>query len=227
MNPEATMPLPMLMPMPMPMPMPSAPGQPQRRVLWPTVVLLALSLLTACSSTPLPPLQLYRMAVAAPLPVPAAAAGADASVWQLLGPVRLPGYLDRDAVLVPQGEAGLQALPGQRWAEPLHEAVPRLLREDLALLRGRQRLWAAPVPAGVVVQRQLRVELLALEANADRSQVQLRAQWSLADLNGKQPPHVGSAQLSAAVAGSTVDALVAAHRLVLWQLAMAISQTPL
>lgn len=216
MNREATMPL----------PMPSVTGRPQRRWLWSSAVFLVLSLLAACSSTPLPPLQLYRMAVTAPLPVPAMAAGADASVWQLLGPVRLPGYLERDAILVPQGQAGLQALPGQRWAEPLHESVPRLLREDLALLRGRSQVWATPLPSGVVVQRQLRVELQALEASADRSHVQLHAQWSLSDPSGKQPPRVGSAQLSAAVAGPSVDALVAAHRRVLWQLATEISQTP-
>jgi uncharacterized lipoprotein YmbA len=33
-------------------------------------------------------------------------------------PVRVPDYLNRDAVLLPQGQSGLQALAGHRWAEP-------------------------------------------------------------------------------------------------------------
>ena len=204
----------------------TGPVAPPWRLL--TALLLAwlLALAAGCASTPLPPPQLYRLDPAPPEPVaasPGPPAGAAAQVWQLVGPVGVPGYLDRDALLVPQGQAGLQALAGHRWAEPLREAVPRLLQEDLAALRGRSRLWGAPTPAGVVVDRQLRVALLALEASADRRELRLRAHWSLADPAGRQPAEVGAAQLSVPVAGSGVDDLVAAHRLALWRLAQRIA----
>lgn len=187
---------------------------------------LPVALLAACSS-PLPPLQLYRMAAAPPATTAVSAPPASAAgVWQLVGPVRLPEYLDRDALLVPQGQAGLQALPGQRWAEPLRDSVPRLLRQDLALLLGESRVWGSPLPAGVAVDRQLRVELLALEPGADRRTVTLRARWSLADPSGRQPTRVDAAVIDAPVAGGDVDGLVAAHRLALWRLAERIVAGP-
>jgi hypothetical protein len=120
---------------------------------------------------------------------------------------------------VPRGQAGLQALDGHRWAEPLRDAVPRLLRQDLAALLGEARVWTAPLPAGVAPTRQLRVELLALQATADRGAVSLQARWSLADPAGAAPPWVEAAQFEVPSAGPEPDALVAAHRLALWRLA--------
>ena len=141
--------------------------------------------------------------------------------------VQLPAYLDRDALLVPAPSGGLQALAGERWAEPLRDAVPRLLRDDLARLRGAASVWAAPLPAGLLVQRQLRVELLALDVLPGRSAVRLRARWWLADVapaaGMPAAPLLGDADLQARVAGTDAAALVAAHRALLWQLAGRIS----
>lgn len=196
--------------------MPPTPLPAIRRVTVLTA-LAALALLAACSATPPQPVQLYRLAAAAPVALVRPAPSTE--VWQLVPPVRLPEYLDRDAILVPTGEAGLQALPGHRWAEPLRDSVPRLLRQDLATLLGESRVWGAPLPAGVVATQQLRVELLALEPTADRNAVTLQARWSLADAAGKAAPRVDAARLVVPVTGGSVDALVAAHRLALWRLA--------
>ena len=175
-------------------------------------------------------MQLYRLG-AAPLATAASpsAALAPAGValnWQLMQPVVVPAYLDRDAVLLPQGQSGLLALAGHRWAEPLRDSVPRVLRQDLATLLGESRVWIAPVPPGVVIARQLRVELLALDAAADRSAVLLRARWSLADPAGASPPRADVVALTIPSAGTDVDSLVAAHRLALWRLAERIAATP-
>ena len=182
----------------------------------------AAVLLAGCAGTS-PPVQLVVLRVAPPAAVVPAAPSP--WVWQLATPVRVPDYLDRDALLVPQGQAGLQALPGYRWAEPLRESLPRLLREDLAALLGEARVWAAPVPPGVQITRQLRVELLALEANSQRSAVTLRARWTITDPSAAAAPIVGTALLSVPSAGTDVDDLVAAHRLAVWRLAERIAAT--
>jgi uncharacterized protein len=178
--------------------------------------------LTACAGSSPPP-QLYQLRAAAP--VSAAPAVASTGMWQLVLPVRLPEYLDRDALLVPQGQAGLQALAGHRWAEPLRDSVPRLLRQDLATLLGESRVWSAPVPAGVAVTRQLRVEILALEATAERNAVMLQARWTVADSNTGAAPLVDTVQLTVPSAAADVDSLVVAHRLALWRLAEKIVAT--
>ena len=188
---------------------------------------LALAVLAGCAASS-PPVQLHRLSAALPAgtAVAAPAASATALNWQLMQPVAVPAYLDRDTVLLPQGQSGLVALAGHRWAESLRDSVPRVLRQDLSTLLGESRVWAAPVPAGVVISRQLRVELVALEAAPDRSAVLLRARWSLADPAGTAAARADAVALLIPSTGTDVDSLVAAHRLALWRLAERIAAPP-
>lgn len=202
---------------------PPAPHRPAA-VLACLPALLATVLLAAGCASALPPLQWVRL----PAQLPEAAAAphpAAGPAWQLMAPVLLPGHLDRDALLVPQGQAGLQALGGARWAEPLRDAVPRLLRQDLAQLLGAP-LWAAPLPPGVRPVRQLRLEIAALDVGADGRSVRLQARWSLADPAGASPPQLGQASFSTPANGADADALALAHRRALWQLAQRIAASP-
>jgi len=181
---------------------------------------VSLALLVACGTPGPAPLRVQLQAEA-----PAAVAeGLQPMALQLqLLPTALPEVLETDDVLVPQGATGLQPLAGHRWAEPLRDAVPRLLRQDLAQWLGLPQLWQAPVPAGVVVQRQLRVDVLQLQLDASRSRVQLQARWTLSDPSGATPPRSAVEHLSATVSGRDADAIVTAHRLVLWRLAGAVA----
>jgi uncharacterized protein len=176
-------------------------------------------LLSACGSSP--PVQLYQLRAEPPGLTLTAAASVPATLGQrwALGVVRLPDYLDRDALLRPQGLAGLSTLKGQQWAEPLRDAVPRLLLQDLARLRGAGGIWRLPLPAGVTVARELQVDIEQFEALADGSAVTLSARWLLIDPSGKTPAQVFHSQLQAPSTEPTPDALVSAHRAVLWQLA--------
>ena len=172
--------------------------------------------------TLLPPPQLYQLRAAPPVVV--VQSQNTAPPLQLLLPVALPELLDRDAIVVSSGLSGVQALAGHRWAEPLRDAVPRLLRQDLAALLGNGKVWVAPLPAGVSTQRLLRVELLALQADATRSSVQLQARWTLSDAAGRAAAQTQVINATEAVVGSDVDALVVAHRRVLWGLAERLAQ---
>ena len=171
--------------------------------------LTGLALLGACASNSPAP-SLYQLRAEPPVAVV---------------PVSSTQVLELDALVVAQGQAGVQALPGHRWAEPLRDAVPRLLRQDLALLLGDARVWAAALPAGVLVTRQLRVEVLVLQTVADRSAVALQARWTLSDPSGRTPPVVQTTQLKVPTTGTTPEAWVAAHRLALWRLAEQVAQS--
>lgn len=188
----------------------------KRAVQWMLSAAL-VGLLAACGSTA-PPARLVHLPAALPAGV-STPAPADRGIWQLLLPLRVPEYLDRDALLVPQGQAGLQALTGWRWAEPLRESVPRVLREDLSALLGAGRVWSSPLPAAVVVRRQLRVEVLAFEPEADRRELLLRARCVLIDAQGSSAPRAESLLVRVPIAGDGGDALAVAHRLALWRLA--------
>lgn len=177
------------------------------------------ALLCACASSP--PITWYQLRAEPPGVAPTQRA--ETAVWQILA-VQLPSYLDREAVLQPGGRAALTALPAARWAEPLRDAVPRLLLADLARLRGSASVYAGALPPGVSAARQLRVEVQRLDAEAGGQAVVLSARWWLQDPLGREAPSVRELSLRAASASGSADDLVAAHRELLWRLAQAIAQ---
>lgn len=191
-------------------------------MLRPSPFVLALTCLLGACATPLPPVTWVRLPVDDVVATPAASVPTR-EVWQLMAPVLLPGHLDRDALLVPSGAAGLQPLGGVRWAEPLRDAVPRLLRADLSRLLGTP-LWTAPLPPGVTPTRQLRVEFLALDVTPDGRGVTLQARWSLADPAGGSAPALGEASFIEPAASAQPGALAAAHRSALRRLAVTMAQ---
>ena len=51
-----------------------------------------------------------------------------------IGPIKFPGYLDRQEIVVRSAQNRLMFLSTDRWAEPLQENFSRVLSENLALL---------------------------------------------------------------------------------------------
>lgn len=196
---------------------------PTRRHLLTAALPGAALVLCGCAGGSPPAVRWVRLPAEAPGPQPAAAVAVP-GVWQLMAPVQLPGHLDRDALLVPQGAAGLQGLGGTRWAEPLRDAVPRLLRQDLEREFGAP-IWTTPLPPGVLPTRQLRVEFLAFDVAGDGRSVQLAARWSLADAKGGTRPVVFDARFTTPAAGADADDLAIAHRQALAQLARHIADS--
>ncbi len=189
-----------------------------------TAAAMCAALLLGACAAPAPPPQLYQLRSAPPVaPVVPRAAVPSTLVLQLVSPVRIPELLEHTGLLLPQGQAGLQALASHRWAEPLRDAVPRVLRQDLAALLGEQRVWASPLPPGVNATRQLRLEVLELQANTQRSGVRLQVRYAITHPSGMSPAQARTLLIEAPSADTTPDALVAAHRLALWQLAQALA----
>jgi uncharacterized protein len=179
------------------------------------------ALLLAACGTPGPAPQLYQLRAAPPLPVVPVKT---VHVVQVVGGVQLPELLDNSSLLLPQGLAGVQALASHRWAEPLRDALPRVLRQDLAALLGDAQVWAAPVPPGVIITRQLRVEVLAMQPRADCGTAQLQVRYSLADPIGVTQVKVSTLQIEVPTSNAQPDALVNAYRQALWRLAETIAK---
>lgn len=181
-------------------------------------------LLAACAGNPAPSTRWYELRSEPPGPRPALKPG-DGTVWEVSGVVAMPGALDRDTLMVASGAAGLQPLAGHRWAEPLRESIPRLLVSDLALLRGEGLVWRAPAPAGVTVGKRLRVEIVTLLADAAQRTLRVQARWWFTDARAatNAAPTLGSADFTVELGDASPDALAAAHRVALWQLAMRVA----
>ena len=197
-----------------------------RRTGWWLAVLLLTALVGCASRAPDPTLYLLRSDPPPGVSVPAEAAPTThVGHWQLVLPVGVPEYLDRTAMLLPQGANGLQPTYSKRWAELLSSAVPRVLAQDLNTLRGLGSVWTSPVPDSLVHKGQLRVEVLAFDVDPHGAGVTLKARWTTAGANASDAPRAHLTTITVPSATSETDSLVSAHRLALWQLAQAIAKT--
>lgn len=140
--------------------------------------------------------------------------------WQLMEPLVLPAWLDDDRIWRPDGPSGLRPIAGLRWAEPLRDALPRALQQDLAAaLGGPGQVWRAPLAPGLRIGRQLRLQIEALQPDPSGRNMLLQAQWSLASPDGAQPPQVGTIRWAQPLSGPQPDALALAMRQALQRLA--------
>ena len=120
----------------------SAPLHSLRYVLLLFVALLA----TGCRILPAPqtdPAHFYTLGgKAADAPAPALAG----TLRLGLRPVELPAYLQNRAFVVRQGGSEIRYQPNHRWAEPLDEAVARVLRARLLAAPAVAAVYPAPFP---------------------------------------------------------------------------------
>ena len=165
-------------------------------------MLVCLSL-AGCAS---PTVHLYTLMASEPA---AAAMPAKAEYKVLIAHVTLPESVDRPQLVVRAGPNRVVALEQQRWVEPLHEAIPRAIREDVS----------AQLPAATV--------LLNLEAADGKPDLVLDleivrfelfpGESAVIEARGWLKPRTGSARLIHSVARGQVrgsrddyNALVAA-----------------
>ncbi|RZL32800.1 MAG: hypothetical protein EOP35_19370 [Rubrivivax sp.] len=171
--------------------------------------------MVGCSTRSAPPRRLYGLTGTPPLP-PDAKPGQDNRAWVLSPQVALPELLDRDEVLIGEGSAGLRPLPEARWAEPLREALPRVLAEDLWRLRQPYpvTLGKPNAPGGESLRLVVQVDEWLARAGGAGLALKLRARWHWLPLQAPQGttlPSPGSTELTVTCAAQA-DALADAYR---------------
>lgn len=140
------------------------------------VVLVAVPWLVACTASP--PVRYYQLE---PVDLQSVSGADDATVL-VIGPLSFPEYLQRSR-MVRRGD-GAEVLVDEfhRWAEPLSDAVPRVLATNVDGLAGH--VVALVFPArGVPVDYRLTGTLLRFDADTAGT-VELVIQWSVADRDG-------------------------------------------
>jgi uncharacterized protein len=166
-------------------------------------ILCALTVLAAgCGSTPAS--RFYTLNSPA---VPAAGAPSNLSVS--VGPVSIPGSVDRPQIVVSTGanQVGLDEF--NRWASPLQTDIARAVAENLAALLGATRVTQFPQTLAVDTDFRVMIEVQRFEGSLGESTT-LDAVWAVRrSKDGKS--ETGRTKVRETVAQNGYDALVAAH----------------
>jgi len=102
-----------------------------------------------------------------------------------IGPIKFPGYLDRQEIVVRSGQNRLEVSETDLWGEPLQDNFSRVLSENLALLMNTDLIIVYPWSPANRPRYHVEIEVLRFEANSEHNG-QLFARWSVLDAADKK-----------------------------------------
>lgn len=102
-----------------------------------------------------------------------------------VGPVTLPGYLDRREIVTRRGRDEIELGEFDRWSEQLKDGATRVLGENLAILLRTDRVALLSWRGSRPVQYQVTVEVARFEGAAG-ADVTLEARWRILGGDGKE-----------------------------------------
>jgi uncharacterized lipoprotein YmbA len=126
------------------------------------------------------PTRFYVLAPGEVQPMPG---GAAISIG--VGPVSVPGYLDRPQVVTRPAPDKIELGEFDQWGEPLRDGISRVLAEDLARQMPSARISVFPWRSLDGVRYQVIVDVTRLDGPAG-SDLALEARWRILDAAGKE-----------------------------------------
>lgn len=163
-------------------------------------VALAFAGLAACSSAPA---RLYTLGASA-----AAGGGAPLARSVIVGPVTVPGTVDRPEIVVGIGPNRVQADEFNRWAGPLADTIARVVAGDLSALLGTPDVAVAPL-ANFRADYRVSIDVQRFES-VPRQHVVLDAVW-VVHASAGGAARSGRTVADEPVRGDGYDAIAAAH----------------
>lgn len=174
-----------------------------------------------------PPPKLYLLTA---LDSESSPAAGDRELAVGVGPVTLPEYLRRSEIVTRSGCAAggdfcaeLQLSQVVRWAEPLEDAVVRVLAEDLSVLLGTESVVRYPWRPSASLDFQVTVDLARFDADTTGRAV-LTARWTVVEPDGDEVLHLARSSYEERAMGG-IGAEVSALSRALAQLAQEIAGT--
>jgi uncharacterized lipoprotein YmbA len=170
-----------------------------------TIIALCLTaLLAGCASTPPP--TYYTLTALSASSGPNTATAAIIGV----GPLEIPGYLDRLQIVTRPAPNRLRISDFERWAGPLDDNMLRVLADNLKTLTGAPGVRVFPWPVGQRPDLAVRLVVHAFEG-VDGDRVTLRATATLSDLRHKSAPVIWDIHDEQTTVPGDCEALVAAQ----------------
>lgn len=188
-----------------------------RGVLLATVL---IPFLLACSIAPSStPSNFYLLDAVASAPVETQSA----TLRLGIGPVEMPGYLDRPQIVTRVSTKELTLAEFDRWAEPLDQMFSRSLILNLKALLGSEHLYPYPWPRDQQLDYRITVRVLAFENNST-GDATLSVHWQLFSTDRSAQAKSFYVDFAAPAADESYPARIAALNATLAQLAGHITQ---
>lgn len=100
----------------------------------------------------------------------------------VVGPITIPGYIDRPQIVTKTKSSELQLAEFDRWAEPMSDMMIRTLAENMKALTGSNSIYTYPFSSQIDSAYQLRAYIIKFENNQDGN-ARLVVHWQLRDYN--------------------------------------------
>ncbi len=126
-----------------------------------------------------------------------------------IGPITLPGYLDRQEIVTRVAPSQINLSENDRWAEPLEENFSRVLSQNVSAILRAERINAYPWPIDKKPVYQVEVEVLRFEANTAQ-EAQLSARWTVRHSGKKDSIRYRETRLSRPAKARSTEAEVMA-----------------
>jgi hypothetical protein len=170
---------------------------------------LAVSLAACSTFSPRPdPSRFYTLtAIAQPGDTATKDSGNPVSLG--VGPITLPGYLDRQEIVTRVSQNRIDVSEYDRWAEPLETNFTRVVGQNLSVLLHTDRLVFYPWELNRRPNYQVTIEVLRFESST-RGEVQLSARWEILDTNKRTPLQAGGSAITRQPTAQSTDASVVA-----------------
>jgi uncharacterized lipoprotein YmbA len=125
-----------------------------------------------------------------------------------IGPIHLPGYLDKDQIVTRISQNRLTLSENARWAEPLADNIAHVMAQNLSVLLQNNQVTVDLLPGQQRPTYQLASEVLSFETDTAGT-AYLAARWFLRDVATKQTIALKEVRLTAPAAGSSAEQSVA------------------
>lgn len=126
-----------------------------------------------------------------------------------VGPVNLPDYLDRPQFVTRESTYTLKLAGNDRWAGPLSDMVPQVLREDLALRLPGDRVLGFPTPDDSPFDYRVVAEVTRFDVDGDGTAT-LVARWRIYKAKGGPAALTGEDFQQQQATGRSYEAYAAA-----------------
>jgi uncharacterized protein len=144
------------------------------------MAVLGAMLAGACATTS-PAMRFFLLS---PIESPASPQPGLGELLVVVGPLQLPGHLDRPQLVVRQQDGQLSLREFDRWAEPLDEHLSSTVTTNLVRLTGSPRIVAWPLPGRASADRRILGRIIRFDTDASGMAV-LELQWSITDGSGE------------------------------------------